>query len=245
MPDVERPLSQLALLRLVVRFYYGWKLASLPSGQMALTSTSRILDENANPDEPSSAGGFRWPMHFDAATPPEVPRKWLQGWRDPGELAGAADLYRAVLAAKGPRRKFASHWPRFFIVRVILTAARERYSIAVELNEDYVEARANLGCVLAELGDTELAIAAFHGALRFHPDYADVYFHLVNTLTDIGRKDEARPHWERFSSYRQKAPGRLKLANSWVSSGCVEKEAIENEIEISLVLLSITVSFLI
>ena len=35
--------------------------------------------------------------------------------------------------------------------------------MAIELDEDYVEARANLGCVLAEWGQRELAIAAFEG----------------------------------------------------------------------------------
>ena len=63
--------------------------------------------------------------------------------------------------------------------------------MAVELDEDYVEARANLGCVLAETGQRELAVAAFEGALRYHPDYADVHYHLARTLDELHRRDEA------------------------------------------------------
>jgi hypothetical protein len=47
--------------------------------------------------------------------------------------------------------------------------------MALELEEDFVEARANLGCVLAESGELELAVAAFRGALSLHPQYADVH----------------------------------------------------------------------
>ena len=63
-------------------------------------------------------------------------------------------------------------------------AARERYYMAIELDEDYVEARANLGCVLAETGHRELAVAAFRVPLVFHPTYADVHYHLARTLDE-------------------------------------------------------------
>ncbi len=65
--------------------------------------------------------------------------------------------------------------------------------MAIELDENYVEARANLGCVLAELGDRELAAAAFEGALTLHPEYADAHFHLARTLDELQRPDESGP----------------------------------------------------
>jgi tetratricopeptide (TPR) repeat protein len=79
-----------------------------------------------------------------------------------------------------------------------LPAARERYYMAVELDEDYVEARANLGCVLAELGEQELAISAFEGALAYHDDYPDVHYHLARILDETERADEALAHWKAF-----------------------------------------------
>ena len=79
-----------------------------------------------------------------------------------------------------------------------LAAARERYYMAIELDEDYVEARANLGCVLAELGEKELAISAFQGALAYHDAYPDVHYHLGRILDEVGRSDEATVHWQSF-----------------------------------------------
>jgi tetratricopeptide (TPR) repeat protein len=115
-----------------------------------------------------------------------------------GELAQAADLYRAALAA-GP----ASAETCFALAEVLyrlgdLSAARERYFMAIELDENYVEARANLGCLLAELGQLDLAKAAFEGALRYHPDYADAHYHLARVLHELDRKREALPHWQAF-----------------------------------------------
>ncbi len=54
--------------------------------------------------------------------------------------------------------------------------------MAIELDEDFVEARSNLGCVLEEQGETALAEAAFRGALEYHPDYADAHYHLAKLL---------------------------------------------------------------
>src|SRR5262249_33540607 len=85
-------------------------------------------------------------------------------------------------------------------------AARERYYMAIELDENYLEARANLGCVLAELGDRELATAAFEGALSLHPDYAAVHLHLARTLDELGRADEASGHWQAFLRLAPESP---------------------------------------
>jgi tetratricopeptide (TPR) repeat protein len=70
--------------------------------------------------------------------------------------------------------------------------------MAVELDEDYVEARANLGCVLVETGELELGLAAFQGALQTHPEYPDVHYHMARTLDRVGREAEAEPYWAEF-----------------------------------------------
>ena len=74
------------------------------------------------------------------------------------------------------------------------------------LDEKFLEARANLGCVLAELEQTELAIAAFEGALALHADYADVHYHLARLLAAAGREEEARQHRQRFEELSPASP---------------------------------------
>ncbi len=80
--------------------------------------------------------------------------------------------------------------------------------MAIELDEDLVEARANLGCVLAEQGERELAVAALEGALALHPDYADAHFHLARTLDELQRARKRPGIGANFCVWRPKVPGR-------------------------------------
>jgi tetratricopeptide (TPR) repeat protein len=115
-----------------------------------------------------------------------------------GRLEEAIQLHRAALAAGGPRAENCFQLAELLYRTGDVPAARERYYMAIELDEDYVEARANLGCVLVETGQEELAVAAFHGALRVHDDYPDAHFHLARLLDDLGRPEEAKQHWQAF-----------------------------------------------
>ncbi len=87
-----------------------------------------------------------------------------------------------------------------------LAAARERYYAAIELDENYVEARANLGCLLAEQGEDVLAEAAFRGALEYHPDFADAHFHLARLLDSQNDSRTASHHWQRFLDLAPASP---------------------------------------
>ena len=68
-----------------------------------------------------------------------------------GDLRSAAEMYRAALAAGGPQPELCFQLAEVLYRADELSAARERYFMAIELDEDYVEARVNLGCVLLEL----------------------------------------------------------------------------------------------
>src|SRR5690606_32216673 len=77
---------------------------------------------------------------------------------DRGELAQAAEAYRVMLALEGPTAEGNFALADLLYRMGDLTAARERFYMAIELDEEYVEARGNLGCVLAENGELELAV---------------------------------------------------------------------------------------
>jgi tetratricopeptide (TPR) repeat protein len=131
---------------------------------------------------------------------------------DAGRLSEAADLYRAAMAAAGPDPESCFQLAELLYRQGDLGGARERYYMAIELDEDYVEARANLGCVLAETGQRELAIAAFEGALRYHPDYADAHYHLARTLDDMGHRLTAEQHWRKFVALAPGSPWAVEAA---------------------------------
>ncbi len=232
-PDVARPLAELSLTiegkQILVR-----RRESLaePSGQLR-------IDFDFDEREPTVAAG---PLHawadraalseasgtFPGATSRNLDGDPLADSRDlaaqaadldeAGLLAEAADCYRAALAAAGPTTEI-----NFLLAEVLyrlgdLSAARERYFMAIELDEDYVEARANLGCLLAELGQHELAVAAFYGALAHHREYPDVHFQLARTLSQLDRADEANRHWRAFLELAPESPwadeARERLAES-------------------------------
>ena len=85
--------------------------------------------------------------------------------------------------------------------------------IAAELEEDgqltsaaEMVRAANLGCVLAEMGQIELAVAALEGALVYHSDYADAHYHLARTLDEIGQDSHAADHWREFLDLAPNSP---------------------------------------
>jgi tetratricopeptide (TPR) repeat protein len=123
-----------------------------------------------------------------------------------GREEQAIDVYRAILVSgqSTPDDHFAL--AELLYRRGDLSAARERYYAAIELDEDFVEARSNLGCVLAEQGDVALAEAAFRGALEFHPDYADAHYHLARLLDRAHRSAEAARHWQLFLNLAPASP---------------------------------------
>ena len=123
-----------------------------------------------------------------------------------GALSEAAEALRAVLQAQGPTAQVVFMLAELLYRAGDLTAARERYYAAVELDADHLEARSSLGCVLAELGEHELALAALDGVLRQQPDYADAHWHLAGVLRDVGRESESQRHLRTFLALAPESP---------------------------------------
>jgi tetratricopeptide (TPR) repeat protein len=125
---------------------------------------------------------------------------------DEGEISSAIECYRSIQMSNGPSADISFRMAELLYQIGDLTAARERYFNAIELEPSYVEARASLGCVLMELGESEMAISCFEGALDQHPDYPDVHFHLAKLLGEAGKEDQARSHLEAFLQLAPKSP---------------------------------------
>jgi len=125
---------------------------------------------------------------------------------DVDDIESACEVYRSMMLAFGSTADACFRLAENLFQLGDLTAARERYYSAIELDQQFVEARASLGCVLAELDKPELAISAFQGALEHHPEYADVMYHLARQLDAIGREEDATIHWQNFLNLAPKSP---------------------------------------
>ncbi len=207
-PHVTRPLAELAIVvdgrQVLVR--EGDDLVE-PGGQLRIDFAA-LEDEQGDESAATIASPAMFLSHGAAPTEaaPEQLRQWAGELDEAGDLAAAAEMYRAALAAGGPAPETCFQLAEVLYRLGDLPAARERYYVALELDENYVEARANLGCVLAELGQLELAAAAFEGTLRCHADYADVHYHLARTLDELSRAGEAIAHWRRFLELAPDSP---------------------------------------
>lgn len=212
MPDVVRPLAEPALVveKGSVYLRRGDDLAE-PSGQLLLDFSAVqepvIAPATAMPQTLVEVvrSGHR-PAWLEAQPTIEELRGLATELQDTGDLVAAIEACRALLMAGGnePEDHFAL---ADLLYRAgDLAAARERYFVAIELDETYVEARANLGCVLAELGDLELAAASLVGALAYHSDFADAHYHLAQTLEQLDRPTEAACHWRQFLQLAPESP---------------------------------------
>jgi tetratricopeptide (TPR) repeat protein len=219
-PDVERPLAQLSVIvqGRAILLRQGEGLIDT-GGQMRLN----FRDDDELPASPSGiaarSGGddlqhppvllpiSRWLSQRGGRLPEAEELLTTAGeLEDTGHVDEAMELYRVALMAYGPRADVCFRLAELLYLQGDTAGARERYLMTLELDEDYVEARANLGCVLAETGHAELAIAAFEGALSSHPDYPDAHYHLARVLDDLGRFGEAEDHWRAFLELAPESP---------------------------------------
>ena len=123
-----------------------------------------------------------------------------------GHLDDACEALRAILQANPPTPEVVFTLAELLYRSGDLTAARERFYMAIELDPDHLAARASLGCLLWEMGEHELAIAALDGVVRQQPDFADAHWQLAGILEEIGRIEEAKHHLREFLSLAPESP---------------------------------------
>ena len=238
-PDSQRPLSQLSIIvegrKVLLR--QGEGLVE-PSGQKRLDFDAADPEDDLVSDQMPATISFVSAAENNQRTNGQVGEtsvdfdfgsggglqsktsflKLAIELEDEGQFQSAIDVYRSLSLAQGPSADVSFRMAELLYQVNDLAAARERYSMAVEFDDAFVEARANLGCVLVELGQTELALATFEGALEHHPDYPDVHFHLARLLDEIGSERKAWQHWARFLELTPNGPwadeARLRIETS-------------------------------
>ncbi len=209
LPHVERPLAQLSVI------VQGRQILLRDGDGLIDAAGQRRFDfDESERGESQAAASLQLPsqeqaaaIHADpAACDPDELVQRAQLAEDQGQLTVAAELYRAALAAGGPDAKTCFQLAEVLYLLGELPAARERYFMVIELDEDYVEARANLACVLLETGEKELAAAALEGALAHHAEYADAHYLLARTLDELGHEAQAQDHWRSFLRLAPESP---------------------------------------
>ncbi len=211
-PEVERPLAQLSVIvegkQILLRLGEG---LIEPGGQLRIDfdalepSPDGDTTSTLNEQLPTVSLADHLAEQPEFSSPDEMVRVAME-YEDAGQLDAAVEMIRAALTAGGPRPELCFQLAELLYRLGDLAAARERYFMAIELDEDFVEARANLGCVLVETGELDLAIAAFQGTLTHHSDFPDVHYHLARTFDELGREDEAESHWHEFLRLAPNSP---------------------------------------
>ncbi len=171
--------------------------ATLPFQSMALSNAVSIATDGVCFDSQSNEI-THWTRDEMLQAAEEV--------EDAGRLEQSIGWYRIILARYGMTAEICFQLAELLYRTGDNSAARERYYNAIELDEDFIEARANLGCVLAETGQTILAIAAFQGALARDDRYPDVHYHLAKCLDEVADGEQAVRHWIRFLQLSPQSP---------------------------------------
>lgn len=241
-PDLPQPLNQLSIVvegdHVLVRQDDGLLEAN---GQRRL-----CFEASAHPGDANEATGTiafpRSTSHestidsvFDEPVTQEDFLHLAYDLEDENRTSDAIEVYRSLLLAHGPTPDVCFRIAELLYQCNDLAAARERYSMAIELDPSFVEARANLGCVLVETGQLPLARATFEGALKHHQDYPDVHFHLARLLDDLHLNELATQHWDRFlelapcSPWANEARDRLNLSASSTPNTATQRAMEQHE----------------
>lgn len=211
LPDIQRPLDQLSILieGKEVLLRHGDGLVET-GGQLRFDFEAMLPPSEGDRERfAETAGQYNVLAFPPPGSPPmliqqpSIPQDPLMiaayDAEDDDDLETAIEIYHTILSRDGARADISFQVGELLYRMNHLVAARERYYQAIELDPDFVEARASLGAVLAELGQTHLAVAALRGALSLHEDYVDVHYTLARTLQRSGESEDALKHWKRIA----------------------------------------------
>lgn len=198
---LERPLAELPLVavegELLLRS--GDALADA-SGQRCFS-----FDTPSDPEEQDAPPSI---LSLASIVGPQRSSLRERAWElcDEGRLDEAIEAWRLVMLESYPTAEDHFTLAEWLYRLGETRAARERYYCALELDGEHLEARVNLGCVLVDQGEYELAVASLNGALEQHEGFADAHYHLARAHRSQGDEEAAEPHWRRFLEIAPESP---------------------------------------
>ena len=219
LPDIEQPLTQLDLLledsHLLFRDDHGLvdplrgqRLFDFESCEAAADPAAEAADSALPLDQPLT-NFFAAYMLEDSQQPRWSTQEWSkEGCRllDQHRLEEAVEAFRMSLMLHSNQPDV-----HFLLADTLYRldnpwGALERYYVAVEWDENFLEAWTQIGCLNVELGQREDALDAFTLALRIHPEYPDAHWHRAELLHELGRTDEAVVHWRTYLEFDRSGP---------------------------------------
>lgn len=197
-PESSRPIADFPLV------IEGGEVLLRSGDRLSETSGQRRLDFEADEEQEEAPPVLQLPevRFHEPVTLRE--RAWLHA--EEGRITDAIESWRLALLESPPSADDHFVLAEWLYAAGQTAASRERYYAALELDPDHLEARVNLGCVFADLGEYELAAASIQGAIDQHESYPDAHFHLARVFHLQGQVEVARPHWERFLELAPESP---------------------------------------
>ncbi|PQO44902.1 tetratricopeptide repeat protein [Blastopirellula marina] len=197
-PDVQRPLTQLSVI------IHGRDIL-LRQGEGLVEPGGQMRFDFEREDDPLDSFQVVDPSDDE----PESSEAWedrAADYEDDEQLDEAIRCLRSALAIGGASADRSFRLAELLYRNGQHGAAIERYYVAIELEPEMIEARANLGCVLAETGQLVEAVSALRAAIEVYEDYCDAHYHLARILDELGREREATEHWEKCLALNPDSP---------------------------------------
>ncbi|QDT70495.1 cellulose synthase subunit BcsC [Planctomycetes bacterium MalM25] len=200
-PGLERPLAELPLIAV------EGELLLRSADALAEVSGQRCFDFEA-PSDSEAADDAPTVLSLASVVAPQRTSLRERAWElcDSGRLDEAIEAWRLVMLESYPTADDQFTLAEWLYQQGEHQAARERYYSVLELDGEHLEARVNLGCVLVDLGEFELALASLNGALEQHEGFADAHYHLARAYQSRGESEAAEPHWRRFLEIAPESP---------------------------------------
>lgn len=236
--DVERPLAQLDLLargsRVVYRDNRG--LVEPVAGQRVFDFDESSTDPTGGPDDDADDAS---PLPFqpqvrDVVQDADLRVRWTadewfnEGCRllDENEPGSAVEAFRMALTIKPGDAEVNFHLAEALYRSGNASGALERYYAAAEADHNYLEAWTQIGCLHAEKNELEAALEAFRIALNVHSDYPDAHWHIAEVLRELGRTEEAVPHWKAYLQFDTRGPWAENARQQLEEAGAFEDSLV-------------------